>query len=499
MEKKKNSVNLTEKKPKNSEIKKEINEEENNKKIVVVALILALILAIIAYWQISKKDEVKKPKNNKNNEVVEKKDDKKDEEKDTKEDNSDNDLSYNNTTEPTKVMNTSEDITTPEKVNEENEENEEEEQEEIYYSLVFNTNGGKEVDKQVLSDTDKTESVLPEKDGWSFAGWFTDSSLSEEFIFGRVLTEDTTLYAKWVKVVEFRKMDETVLNSVEVQEDSEIPLLTKEQLGEDVDSEKEVSWVLRTVDDEGNTLYNEVTSGTKLTEDISSENGKVTLYLKELEKFEIQIFMNENDNEPFDVIEATEERVLDLTSLEEKLKEEDIVEYALFYRNENRVKYTFFKDQKASLDITKLYLDEAYIVTFKDYKENEIENNETEVPTETSEVQSNEKEAVVIEEIEVAKETHIKEEEIPTTEKEGFDFVGWYEDLEDESTVLTEETVIDEDKVYVAKWKKKEEIIEDTVGENSVTPNEEEQIENTEEPSDNNDEQHEEIEQGLGE
>ena len=493
MEKKKNSVNLTQKKPKNSEIKKEIESEENNKKIIVVALILALVLAIIAYWQISKKNDTSDKKEKNDSQTVEKSDIEKDD--DDKNDSSnknekDESIGYNseeviktNTQSYTEVDNKE----AAENTNEEAESNEEDE--EIFYSLTFETNGGDDIEKKVLSDTDLTESILPKKVGWSFAGWFTDTDLTEQFIFGRTLTEDTTLYAKWVKVVEFKTMNNELVDTKEIAENEEILMPTKEDVEDLIDNENEIGWFVQNIDDEENTTYSEITSGTKLDDTIPSDNEKITLYLKELKKFELQIFMKETDEDAFDTLEVVEERTIDLTEFENKLKEENIAEYALFYRDSDGIKYTFFKDQKASIDITKLYIDEAYTITFADYDfdDEDLENEDT-ISDETidnNEVDNNtnnDANPIVIEEKDVAKDSHVKEELIPDIKKEGYDFIGWFEDLEDDSSKLTEEIIIDEDKLYIAKWKKKEEIIEDVVDENIVEPVDEEQITNTEEP-----------------
>ena len=485
MEKKQNKVNLTQKKPNNSAIKKEVAEETSNSTmIIVVAVILALILGIILYWQISKNDDKKEPKkssDNNNSENVEKKDNKDTEEKSTYV----SDLVSSNST--TEVSNTN------------SEENDSEDEEEVFYALSFNVNGGEAVDKQVLSSTDKTESVLPKREGWSFGGWFVDPELSEEFIFGRVLTDDTTLYAKWVKVVEFKTMDGlTTIASKEYAENDTIFMPSKADIINFVDEDKEVAWVLKTVLEDGSETYTELLNPAKLTDEIPSENGKVILYLKQLQMFQIQVFMNESDEEPFDVVDAVEDRALDLSELEVKLNEESIAEYALYYRNNEGVKYTFFKDQKASLDITKLYLDGAYTVKYTDYvddqnQEDEVvlaqDNDEDEADTNLNNnnennVENNSQDTpVVVFEQEVAKDSHIAEDQIPVVEKEDSDFVGWFEDLDDDSTMLTENTIIDEDKVYIAKWKKKEEILADTVNEDSVSPSQEQQIENTEQPN----------------
>ncbi|MFK0525059.1 InlB B-repeat-containing protein [Paenibacillus illinoisensis] len=66
-------------------------------------------------------------------------------------------------------------------------------------TIHFDSYGGSEVPEQNVNYGDKTnEPDDPTKDGHTFAGWFTDSSLSQTFDFDNTpVTTDLTLYAKW--------------------------------------------------------------------------------------------------------------------------------------------------------------------------------------------------------------------------------------------------------------------------------------------------------------
>ncbi|WP_458124497.1 InlB B-repeat-containing protein [Paenibacillus sp. Z3-2] len=66
-------------------------------------------------------------------------------------------------------------------------------------TLTYNSNGGSEVTEQTVSYGDKViVSANPTKAGHTFAGWFTDSGLSQAFDFETTtVTSDITLYAKW--------------------------------------------------------------------------------------------------------------------------------------------------------------------------------------------------------------------------------------------------------------------------------------------------------------
>ena len=504
MEKKKNTVNLTDKKqikehrPKNQEIKKQVNDEASNKKIVIAALVLALVLGIIAYWQVSKKNDNKELKNNKNVNTVEKNDtdekDNTDKIIDNKEENSfidDKTSSVDNIDENEIVLLTSNKSTNEneDKKSESEDQVNEKEDEQVFYSLNFNTNGGNKIEKQVLSSTDLTESILPKKNGWSFAGWYKDSELTEEFIFGRALTEDTELYAKWIKYVEFKTMDDELIKTIEVGEGEVITLLTKEDLNNEELNDYEIGWSLKSTTDEGKDEYTIIDDKSVMNESLS-DGDTVSLYLKKLEKFDVFIYLSEDDDEAFDTIQAIEEKTLDYTQLEDKLIKENISEYALYYLNDDSVKYSFFKDQKASKDIVKLYLDEAYIVKFADKNNEEanLTNNEVSITDDNNNnVSDSDDDLIIIEEVKVALNSHIDEKNIPKLEKRNYELIGWFlkEDL-DTDNKLTENTIINGNKIYIAKWKKKEETLNSTSSDTLI--NDAEVLDEIVEPVDKNNE-----------
>ena len=66
------------------------------------------------------------------------------------------------------------------------------------YTVTFDSNGGtlvesQEVEKNALA----TKPADPEKDGYVFVGWFSDSQLSEAYDFDTKVSKAITLYAKW--------------------------------------------------------------------------------------------------------------------------------------------------------------------------------------------------------------------------------------------------------------------------------------------------------------
>jgi len=69
----------------------------------------------------------------------------------------------------------------------------------IPYTVTFNSNGGSTVASQTVNYNEKTtQPANPTKEGYTFAGWYSDSSLTTEWNFDTdVITGTTTLYAKW--------------------------------------------------------------------------------------------------------------------------------------------------------------------------------------------------------------------------------------------------------------------------------------------------------------
>lgn len=68
-----------------------------------------------------------------------------------------------------------------------------------HYLISFDTNGGSEVDSQVISQRGYIEEpISPTKEGYVFSGWFKDTSLTIEWDFDNNYVVGTlTLYAKW--------------------------------------------------------------------------------------------------------------------------------------------------------------------------------------------------------------------------------------------------------------------------------------------------------------
>ena len=61
----------------------------------------------------------------------------------------------------------------------------------------FVSNGGMSVPTQILAEGDTATNVTPTREGYTFAGWYTNQELTEVFDFNTLVNADITLYAKW--------------------------------------------------------------------------------------------------------------------------------------------------------------------------------------------------------------------------------------------------------------------------------------------------------------
>ena len=66
------------------------------------------------------------------------------------------------------------------------------------YTVTFNSNGGTEMSSSSVEyNTTVRQPASPEKTGYTFNGWYTDSELTAAFNFTTRITANTTLYAKY--------------------------------------------------------------------------------------------------------------------------------------------------------------------------------------------------------------------------------------------------------------------------------------------------------------
>ena len=68
------------------------------------------------------------------------------------------------------------------------------------YTVTFESNGGSEVDKAIVSEGKTVaKPANPTRDGYTFAGWYADKDGTKVWDFDTPVTEEITLYAKWTQ------------------------------------------------------------------------------------------------------------------------------------------------------------------------------------------------------------------------------------------------------------------------------------------------------------
>lgn len=397
------------------------NNNFSNKKTLLVALVVAIILGIFAYTQIKMNKANNKPK-----EIEEEK----------KEELNTEDLEVlDYVDEPVVVPEKKYAKTVPLEKNEKKEEVlvKEDNKETVYYTLTFNTNGGEEIEKQVLTNNDVTTTVIPTKESWIFDGWFTDSELTEPFIFGGVLKEDTTIYAKWVKYVKFVNED-FCIKTITAREDEIIALPTDRDLIGVIEEDFILNWFY--VKEGFNKIY--ITNSTKLS-DLDEDSDTVTLYLEKIPAFYLSFCLDENSDE-FYRKKVINDQVISFDDVDEKLKEInpeiDLTTVGWYYYDIDGNKCDFSKNKTISTDITKIYLSDTYKIIYSE------EDNEKEEGL------------VQIDEQNVARDTKLTDILDPE-EKDNKEFEGWFiidNDILTDSK-LEEGIVINRDMTVVGKWK----------------------------------------------
>lgn len=397
------------------------NNNFSNKKTLLVALVVAIILGIFAYTQIKMNKANNKPK-----EIEEEK----------KEELNTEDLEVlDYVDEPVVVPEKKYAKIVPLEKNEKKEEVlvKEDNKETVYYTLTFNTNGGEEIEKQVLTNNDVTTTVIPTKESWIFDGWFTDSELTEPFIFGGVLKEDTTIYAKWVKYIKFVNED-FCIKTITAREDEIIALPTDRDLIGVIEEDFILNWFY--VKEDFNKIY--ITNSTKLS-DLDEDSDTVTLYLEKIPAFYLSFYLDENSDE-FYRKKVINDQVISFDDVDEKLKEInpeiDLTTVGWYYYDIDGNKCDFSKNKTISTDITKIYLSDTYKII---YSEEDDEKEEG---------------LVQIDEQNVARDTKLTDILDPE-EKENKEFEGWFiidNDILTDSK-LEDGMVINRDMTVVGKWK----------------------------------------------
>lgn len=394
------------------------NNTSSNKKTLFFALVCAIVLAFFAYTQVSMNMANNKPKEL---------------EEESKEEINGEDLkALDYVREPIKVDDNHTKVITAEKKEKKEVEKSNDLKMSAHYTLSFDTNGGEEIDEQILSNNEVTTTVIPVRESWVFDGWFIDSDLTEPFIFGGTLKADTTIYAKWVKYIKF--VDESdCIKTITVGDGEYIPLPTDDELIDMALEDFIVSWYY--IKDDTNIF---ITNNTKLS-DLDEDSDTVTLYLEKIPAFYLSFYLDENSDE-FYRKKVINDQVISFDDVDEKLKEInpeiDLTTVGWYYYDIDGNKCDFSKNKTISTDITKIYLSDTYKII---YSEEDDEKEEG---------------LVQIDEQNVARDTKLTDILDPE-EKDNKEFEGWFiidNDILTDSK-LEDGMVINRDMTVVGKWK----------------------------------------------
>lgn len=394
------------------------NNASSNKKTLFFALVCAIVLAVFAYTQVSMNMANNKPKEL---------------EEESKEEINGEDLkALDYVREPIKVDDNHTKVITAEKKEKKEVEKSNDLKVSAHYTLSFDTNGGEEIEKQVLSNNEVTTTVIPVRESWVFDGWFTDSELTEPFIFGGTLKTDTTIYAKWVKYIKF--VDESdCIKTITVGDGEYIPLPTDDELIDMALEDFIVSWYY--IKDATNIF---ITNSTKLS-DLDEDSDTVTLYLEKIPAFYLSFYLDENSDE-FYRKKVINDQVISFDDVNKSILESnpeiDLENMGWYYYDGEGNKCNFSKGKRITQDVTKLYLSDTYKIIY------------------TLEDEEKENGLVQIDEQNVVRQSKI-DNVLDSLEKENKEFEGWFiidNDILTDSK-LEDGMVINRDMTVVGKWK----------------------------------------------
>lgn len=394
------------------------NNTSSNKKTLFFALVCAIVLAVFAYTQVSMNMANNKPKEL---------------EEESKEEINGEDLkALDYVREPIKVDGNHTKVITAEKKEKKEVEKSNDLKVSTHYTLSFDTNGGEELEKQVLSNNEVTTTVIPVRESWVFDGWFIDSDLTEPFIFGGTLKADTTIYAKWVKYIKF--VDESdCIKTITVGDGEYIPLPTDDELIDMALEDFIVSWYY--IKDATNIF---ITNNTKLS-DLGDSGDTVILHLQKTEAFYLSFYLDEFSDFLYRE-KVVNDQIISFDDVNKSILESnpeiDLENMGWYYYDGEGNKCNFSKGKRITQDVTKLYLSDTYKIIY------------------TLEDEEKENGLVQIDEQNVVRQSKI-DKVLDPLEKENKEFEGWFiidNDILTDSK-LEDGMVINRDMTVVGKWK----------------------------------------------
>lgn len=394
------------------------NNTSSNKKTLFFALVCAIVLAVFAYTQVSMNMANNKPKEL--------------EEESNEEINGEDLKALDYVREPIKVDDNHTRVITAEKKEKKEAEKSNDLKVSVHYTLSFDTNGGEELKKQVLSNNEVTTTVIPVRESWVFDGWFIDSDLTEPFIFGGTLKADTTIYAKWVKYIKF--VDESdCIKTITVGDGEYIPLPTDDELIDMALEDFIVSWYY--IKDDTNIF---ITNNTRLS-DLGNSSDTVILHLQKTEAFYLSFYLDEFSDFLYRE-KVVNDQVISFDDVNKSILESnpeiDLENMGWYYYDVEGNKCNFSKGKRITQDVTKLYLSDTYKIIY------------------TLEDEEKEDGLVQIDEQNVVRQSKI-DNVLDPPGKENKEFEGWFiidNDILTDSK-LEDGIVINRDMTVVGKWK----------------------------------------------
>ena len=394
------------------------NNTSSNKKTLFFALVCAIVLAVFAYTQVSMNMANNKPKEL--------------EEESNEEINGEDLKALDYVREPIKVDDNHTRVITAEKKEKKEAEKSNGLKVSVHYTLSFDTNGGEELEEQILSNNEVTTTVIPVRESWVFDGWFIDSDLTEPFIFGGTLKADTTIYAKWVKYIKF--VDESdCIKTITVGDGEYIPLPTDDELIDMALEDFIVSWYY--IKDDTNTF---ITNNTRLS-DLGNSSDTVILHLQKAEAFYLSFYLDEFSDFLYRE-KVVNDQVISFDDVNKSILESnpeiDLENMGWYYYDVEGNKCNFSKGKRITQDVTKLYLSDTYKIIY------------------TLEDEEKEDGLVQIDEQNVVRQSKI-DNVLDPPGKENKEFEGWFiidNDILTDSK-LEDGMVINRDMTVVGKWK----------------------------------------------
>ncbi|MCW3791083.1 S-layer homology domain-containing protein [Paenibacillus sp. LS1] len=154
----------------------------------------------------------------------------------------------------------------------------------LYVNISFESNGGTEIDNQKVDyNSSAVNPDAPEKAGYTFSGWYQDSQLQQTFDFTTNLTQNITLYAKWMSST-------ATLSTLTVSSGQLTPDFSVDELDYRVDVESDVTSVDFSLGkaNEGQVVHVTGATGETVTDGIYTYTVTDLVYGSNLVKINVQ-------------------------------------------------------------------------------------------------------------------------------------------------------------------------------------------------------------------